>query len=67
MNEKAQEMIKVLEASGKNYSIWDMICLSCVTLVNTAETTPQIKPSVKIIVGLFLDSEIEASKGVIRD
>lgn len=62
MKDRADVVIEALKKSDTLFTAWDFVCLSCIVLVNTAELTPQIKPSVARIVGLLIDGNLEAEK-----
>lgn len=60
MKDRADAVIEAIKKSDTLFTAWDFICLSCIILINTAETTPQLKPSIARIVGTLIDGSIQA-------
>lgn len=58
MYEKAEEIVQCLKKS-KDYSLWDLLSLSCVTLLNASETDEGLKKPVAEIIGRLVDGNIQ--------
>lgn len=55
METKSKEMLTKL---GSEYSIWDLISLACMILMQVSPTVPPILRPLKHIIGVFVDGEI---------
>lgn len=66
MNAKTQEMMKILELSGKDFTVHDCLAFACVTLVNCGAMMPELKRHITVIVGSIVDANV-TFKDTIRD
>jgi hypothetical protein len=58
MYERATKITAALTEAKLDPTMWDLACLSCVTLIAISEQSPELRKHIQFIVGTLIDGNI---------